>query len=181
MRYLVAAGTLILSILIVIWASASMINWVSGADDEEETVHVGETLHMPGPPVGVLVSATPTPTPAPTPVASSVVLPPLPNPAPAPPPAVTSGCTTEIICAYPWDCATAMRIVSCETGGTFSPNVVGAAGERGCFQIHSTHWGKPQCNPDLLFDPAYNAACAYSIYAGDAETPGSGWQPWSCY
>ena len=80
-----------------------------------------------------------------------------------------------IVCAYPWDCATAMRIVDCETGGTFNIYAVGRADERGWFQIHPTHWDKPQCEPDRLFDPVYNAACAYSIWLVQ------GWQPWSCY
>ena len=78
------------------------------------------------------------------------------------------------VCAYDWDCATAMRIVACETGRTFDPGAVGAAGERGWFQIHPIHWGKPQCSGNL-FDPVVNTACAYSIWAAQ------GWWPWSCY
>lgn len=87
----------------------------------------------------------------------------------------------DVVCTYPWDCATAMRIVDCETGGTWDPNAVGNSGERGWFQIASVHWDKPQCDPVRLFDPVYNTACAYFVYAGDAETPGQGWNPWSCY
>ena len=92
-----------------------------------------------------------------------------------PAPIVELGCTTEIVCAHPWDCDTAMRVVKCETGGTFDPTVVGDDRERGCLQIHPVHWDKPQCDPEFLFDPAYNAACAYSIWED------SGWGPWSCY
>ncbi|KKL04839.1 hypothetical protein LCGC14_2612080, partial [marine sediment metagenome] len=92
-----------------------------------------------------------------------------------PAPIVELGCTTEIVCAHPWDCDTAMRVVKCETGGTFDPTVVGNDRERGCLQIHPVHWDKPQCDPEFLFDPAYNAACAYSIWED------SGWGPWSCY
>lgn len=138
---------------------------------------MGEFLADPGPPAGLVIDTTPTPSPAPTPSPTPSPVPPLPTPPPTP--IITS--TQEIICAYTWDCVTAMRIVSCETGGTFDPNAVGDAGERGWFQIHSTHWGKPQCNPNLLFDPVYNTACAYFIYAGDENTSGSGWGPWSCY
>lgn len=81
----------------------------------------------------------------------------------------------DVVCAYPWDCATAMRIVDCETGGTFNPRAVGDDHERGWFQIRFNHWGKPGCNPVHLFDPAYNTACAYSIWTEQ------GWRPWSCY
>lgn len=136
----------------------------------------------PGPPVGATVDATPTPTPTETTVPRALVA--EDTPAPSPQAAqeeapglyqiYPEGCTQEIICAYDWDCATAMRVVDCETGGTFSPFIVGKKGERGCFQIHPIHWGKPQCSGDL-FNPAYNTACAYSIWAAQ------GWGPWSCY
>lgn len=88
----------------------------------------------------------------------------------APPPDVA-----EIACAYDWDCGTAVRIINCETGGTFDPYATGYEDERGWFQIRFNHWDKPQCNPNHLFDPAYNTACAYSIWAIQ------GWTPWSCY
>lgn len=90
-------------------------------------------------------------------------------------PGVTLPLVVEIVCAYDWDCGTAVRIADCETGGTFDPYAVGAEDERGWYQIRFNHWDKPQCNPDYLFDPAYNTACAYSIWVE------SGWSPWSCY
>ena len=88
---------------------------------------------------------------------------------------------TGILCSYPWDCNTAIRVVygptvACPTGESGgNPYAVGDEDERGWFQIHPAHWGKPQCNPEFLFDPAYNTACAYSIWED------SGWGPWSCY
>lgn len=137
------------------------------------------TRFMPGPPVGLVVDE---PTPTTTVVATPTPVPTVPvEEAPSEPrvPEVVapaaSGCSAEIICAYSWDCATAMRVVGCETGGTFYAGAVGNGGERGCFQIHSIHWGKPQCSGNL-FDPAHNAACAYSLYADQGWTP---W--WSCY
>ena len=177
--------------LVAIWAILALlilgIHLISGADDDtvREVPSGGSDARVRdtrvgaprgNEPTGLVVSATPTPTPASTPTSAPAPMPPLPNPAPAPAP-ITVGCTTEIICAYPWDCATAMRVVDCETGGTFSPFVVGAEEEKGCFQIHPVHWGKSYCQPDLLFDPAYNAECAWQINAVE----GQGWWPWSCY
>ena len=95
----------------------------------------------------------------------------MPTPAPTLPPVPEA---EALVCAYSWDCATAMRIVDCETGGTFYAGSVGDYGERGLFQIHEVHWHKPECSGDL-FDPAYNTACAYSIWLEQ------GWNPWSCW
>lgn len=92
-----------------------------------------------------------------------------------PPLASTAQGIKAIICAYSWDCATAMRIVDCETGGTFDPYANGHEDERGWFQIRFNHWDKLQCNPEYLYNPAYNTACAYSIWLE------SGWGPWSCW
>lgn len=101
---------------------------------------------------------------------TSAPVPPTPIPQGAP-----SGSVEEIICSYPWDCTTAVRVADCETGGTFNPYATGHEDERGWFQIRFNHWGKPQCDPAYLYDPVYNTACAYSIWVEQ------GWSPWSCY
>ena len=65
----------------------------------------------------------------------------------------------------------ALSVAYCESG--FDPNAVGASGERGLFQIHSTHWF--WLSPDLLYDPLYNAQMAYELSRG-----GTDWGSWSC-
>lgn len=179
MRYLVATWAILaLSILAIGYA-------LEGNDDPPLAPSGDVYRTMPGPPVGMVVDATPAP------VASSAVLAPT-DPASAP--AGESGSDTTaaaqaessplrevsegdsaepqaVICAYPWDCATSLRVADCE--GYPDPSAVGGDDERGWFQIHPIHFGKPQCNPANLFDPAYNTACAYSLYS-DSGT----WQHW---
>ncbi|MGE0133745.1 MAG: hypothetical protein AB7L91_06370 [Dehalococcoidia bacterium] len=65
--------------------------------------------------------------------------------------------------------ATAYRVASCETGGTFDPTVVGKAGERGIFQVMAVYHGAV---PGDIEGQTEQAA---SIVARQ------GWSPWSCY
>ena len=65
----------------------------------------------------------------------------------------------------------ALAVAHCETGGTFDPGMVGAAGERGLFQIHPIHFSK--LDADRLYEPRYNAEVAYGMSAG-----GTDWGPW---
>lgn len=98
--------------------------------------------------VALTTALTPTPTPTPTPV-------PYPE---------------SIVCVHDWDCATAMRVVDCETGGTWDPGSLGIYDEIGWFQIHPIHFHR--FDPARLSDPAYNTACAWELYAE------RGWVPW---
>lgn len=72
------------------------------------------------------------------------------------------------------DCAKALSVAWCESN--YNTNVVGAAGERGLFQIHPVHI--PNLSPyggwDAMFDPSSNIAYAYALYSS------SGWGPWTC-
>jgi hypothetical protein len=70
-------------------------------------------------------------------------------------------------------CAAAMRVVACETGGTFDPHAVGDAGERGLFQIHPVHFGR--LDAGRLFERRYNALFAYRLSRG-----GRDWSAWTC-
>ena len=70
-------------------------------------------------------------------------------------------------------CATAMRVASCETGGTFDPRARGSAGERGLFQIHPVHFG--WLNERRLYQRRYNARIAFRLSRG-----GRDWGPWTC-
>lgn len=90
----------------------------------------------------------------------------------------------RVICAtFQRSCSYAVRIASCETGGTFDPRARGAAGERGWFQIHPVHFGRTlrssvgsvRVDAARLYDPAYNVRVAYVLSNG-----GRDWQPWSC-
>lgn len=89
-----------------------------------------------------------------------------------------------IVCpAFKQGCSYALRIASCETGGTFDPRSRGKAGERGWFQIHPIHFGTVirssvgaiRVDRDRLYDPAYNTRVAYVLSNG-----GRDWRPWSC-
>lgn len=123
---------------------------------------------------------TPTITLSPTPVATPT---PIPTFIPTLVPIATQELASEpapypesVVCAYGWDCATAMEIFDCETGGTWNPSAVGNNDERGWAQIHPAHFGRAECDPARLFEPAYNIACAWALYQD------SGWTPWiSCW
>lgn len=91
---------------------------------------------------------------------------------------------TRVICeTFGPGCRYAIRIASCETGGTFDPFALGRAGERGWFQIHPVHFrrtlrssaGRIFVDPARLWQPRYNARVAYVLSNG-----GRDWRPWSC-
>lgn len=90
----------------------------------------------------------------------------------------------QVVCStFKQGCEYALRIASCETGGTFNRRARGRAGERGWFQIHPVHFGSRLrsaagsvvVDPDRLYDPAYNTRVAYVLSNG-----GRDWSPWSC-
>jgi hypothetical protein len=89
---------------------------------------------------------------------------------------VPSGDLEQMICATFVDqCAKALSVVYCES--RFDTNTVGAAGERGLFQIHPVHipyLADRGLSWDSMFDPASNIAYAYDLYSR------SGWGPWTC-
>jgi Lysozyme like domain len=70
-------------------------------------------------------------------------------------------------------CGLALRVASCETGGTLDARAQGSAGERGIFQIHPTHFG--WIDERRLWHPAYNAWIAYRLSRG-----GRDWSHWTC-
>ncbi|MGE0227779.1 MAG: hypothetical protein AB7I38_11070 [Dehalococcoidia bacterium] len=65
--------------------------------------------------------------------------------------------------------ATAYRVASCETGGTFDPTKVGKAGEQGIFQVMAVYHGPV---PGDIDGQARQAAGIVAAH---------GWLPWSCY
>jgi hypothetical protein len=84
----------------------------------------------------------------------------------------------------------AVRIARCESRTPrreLDPRAVGAAGERGLFQIHPGHWsGSRPWTPwiadivrrygaGVLFDVKTNIAIAYRMSGG-----GKRWHPWTC-
>ena len=70
-------------------------------------------------------------------------------------------------------CGPAIRVATCETGGTLDPHSRGAAGERGLFQIHPIHFN--WLNERRLYEPLYNIRVAYRLSRG-----GTSWRPWTC-
>lgn len=62
----------------------------------------------------------------------------------------------ELVCSYGWDCAWALAVISCESGG--NPSAYNPVGPYvGLFQIWEGFGGN-------LWDPAVNIAAAYSLY-----------------
>ena len=82
----------------------------------------------------------------------------------------------QMICdTFGDQCAKALSVVYCES--RFNTGTVGAAGERGLFQIHPVHipyLADRGMSWDAMFDPASNIAYAYDLYSR------SGWGPWTC-
>jgi hypothetical protein len=70
-------------------------------------------------------------------------------------------------------CGPAIRVATCETGGTLDPHARGSLGERGLFQIHPVHFG--WLNERRLYEPRYNARAAFRLSRG-----GRDWSPWTC-
>ncbi len=75
-------------------------------------------------------------------------------------------------------CAQALAVARCES--RFDPTDVGAAGERGLFQIHPVHAEPGELldqiglSWDAMFDVDANIAAARALFLRD------GWTPWSC-
>ena len=71
-------------------------------------------------------------------------------------------------------CFEALKVASCETGGTFDPRAVGDHGSSlGLFQINRAHW--VWVNEKRLFEPGYNARIAWRLSRG-----GRDWHHWTC-
>lgn len=73
----------------------------------------------------------------------------------------TMGHIQELICSYSWDCATALRVSSCESG--FNPLADNP---------HSSAFGLFQRLGETSTDPKVQVANAYAMYVS------RGWQPW---
>lgn len=69
--------------------------------------------------------------------------------------------------------AYAYKIAGCETGWTYDAEALGAAGERGIFQIHPVHFG--WLDEGRLWDVRYNARIAYRM-----SRRGTSWTAWTC-
>lgn len=65
----------------------------------------------------------------------------------------------------------ALRVARCESH--LNPRALGAAGERGIFQIHPVHFR--WLDEDRLWQPYYNARVAYRMSRG-----GRDWRAWTC-
>lgn len=120
--------------------------------------------------------STTTTTAPPTTLPPSTTVPAAPQPAAPPVEVVPSNDLESMICATFGDqCSKALSVVYCES--RFNTGTVGAAGERGLFQIHPVHipyLADRGMSWDAMFDPASNIAYAYDLYSR------SGWGPWTC-
>jgi len=77
-----------------------------------------------------------------------------------------------IVCAYDWDCGTALRIVWCESRGDASAT---SGTSWGLFQLWAGHAGRWPDFWDNWADPYWNTARAYELWQEQ------GWGPWECY
>lgn len=72
----------------------------------------------------------------------------------------------------------AVRVSSCETGGTFDPTVVNASGHTGLFQIsrryHEARVNRLGFTWDQMREAWPNITVAADLYAEQ------GWRPWTC-
>lgn len=93
---------------------------------------------------------------------------PVPQPEPAAP--VENDVVSIIHEVFGQTAGAALSVAWCES--RFNPGTVGAAGERGLFQIHPTHWF--WLDEDRLFDPLYNAQMAFELSRG-----GTNWSSWA--
>ncbi len=104
------------------------------------------------------------PPPAPTPTPSPPSIPPTPPPTPE--------AIQALVCAYPWDCATALRVMWCESGGR--PTSVGRGRNYGLFQMNAIHARHISDFWTSWMDPARNSQWAYELWTRQ------GWRPWGC-
>lgn len=79
----------------------------------------------------------------------------------------------QLICSYPWDCSTALRIAGCESG--YDPSATSPTGDYGLFQINQIHASKWPDFWESWMVAERNAQYAWEIYADQF------WYPWSCY
>lgn len=83
----------------------------------------------------------------------------------------------ELVCSYGWDCATALRVFTCES--RLDPAAVDATGENwGLTQLNRATW-EPHFGPErwaLVLDAGVNLEMAWEVYER-----GGGWFPWACY
>ena len=189
MRRYLLAGLIAVAMAVAVLAVAQIGGDDADSDDSrlggsETPVPSPSVDAMPGPPVG-LPAPTPTPTPTPGPTdapeppasGAEAVAAPEPERPPDPPPQPAAPVENDVVSiiheVFGVNAGAALAVAWCES--RFNPGTVGAAGERGLFQIHPTHWF--WLDEDLLFDPLYNAQMAFEL--SDGGTDWSSWA-WQC-
>lgn len=77
----------------------------------------------------------------------------------------------ELICSYPWNCATAMKIARCES--TLQATAWDGGHNYGLMQVNDVHINMtPNHSVQDLYDPEINVRIAYELYLSN------GWTPW---
>lgn len=102
------------------------------------------------------------------------------NPA-APQPLPKGAVIDQIIALWPGNDADAIKVIGCETGGTFNPRAVSRTHDYGLMQLNRRtwrdefegEWGFGAWEPNV-FDVSKNLAAGWKIYSA------SGWRPWVC-
>lgn len=80
-----------------------------------------------------------------------------------------------------WREAEAVRVVDCETGGTWDPGAVSPTNDHGLFQInqrwHRAEFERVTGQPwSAVYEPFWNARYARHLY----DSTGGNWRHWTC-
>lgn len=81
-----------------------------------------------------------------------------------------------LVAKYDWDVKVAMAVMKAESGCRTSAlgHNTNGTNDAGLFQVNSIH-----DTTDRRYQPEYNVALAYKIYAARSKWDSSGWKAWS--
>lgn len=127
------------------------------------------TVRTPRSPAKPFASERPTERPQRAPEATQV--PQTPQPTQEPQRAPTGSVQQRIAAAWPGNDAAVLKVVSCETGGTFNPNIKSKSGK---------YWGLFQADPAFRKTYGYGPSVEQQTAMAWRAFQVRGWRPWTC-